>query len=122
MSLEQQLMECQRYYEKSFLPLTPPAQNAGTANSELVVQGVGASTAFAYPITFKVNKRTAPTMTFFNPSAANAQLRNTTTNTDFSATTLVAANERAFMVSGTSPAASAAANNVIFHWVADARL
>lgn len=119
-----ELSLCQRYYEKSFPQATAPAQNVGSsAGSHLFPQVVAASTTMAVPgVRFSVTKRTSPTITFFNPLAANAQIRNTTSNTDFTATTINTSNDTGFGLTGISPAATAAGNSCSLHWTADAEL
>lgn len=117
-----ELAMCQRYYEKSFPLDTTPAQNGGTTEVPVFSQAVAASTSqggifFA----FKVTKRASPTVTGFNPLAANAQIRNNTGSTDWSSTA-TSARQGGVFFTGTSPAASAAGNICSIHWTADAEL
>jgi hypothetical protein len=66
-----ELALCQRYYAKTFLQETAPAQNAGTTNaifSRATVAGQPITAHWKLPVTM----RAAPTLTTFNPSAANA--------------------------------------------------
>ena len=65
------LMQCQRYYAKTFLQGTAPAQNAGSANAinvRATVNSQPISAQWKLPVTM----RATPTLTTFNPSAANA--------------------------------------------------
>ena len=74
---------CQRYYAKTFPQGTAPAQNAG-ATGALIQQDSG-STSYGAQLgwRFPVTMRTTPsTITFYNPSAANANVRNLATNAD----------------------------------------
>ncbi len=66
------LRDCQRYYSKSFNIATAPAQNAGRIGS---VAGVASTTLFIRDVRFPVSMRTTPTITTYNPSAANANWR-----------------------------------------------
>lgn len=117
-----ELAFCQRYYEKSFGYPTTPAQNAGVSGAFTFGQPVGASASAATPcITFRTSKRTVATMTLYNPSAANAQIRNTATNTDWSGSG-TSGYENSADLSGTTPAATAAGQFCRVHWAADAEL
>ena len=84
-----ELALCQRYYWKTFPLETAPAQNAGVTGAlgfgVLLTSGNATYVGTAFPVTMRI----APTMTSFNPSAANAQARNITNSADFSSTTLV---------------------------------
>jgi hypothetical protein len=76
-------VQCQRYYAKTFPQGTAPAQNAG-ATGALMQQDSG-STSYGAQLgwRFPVTMRTTPsTITFYNPSAANANVRNLATNAD----------------------------------------
>jgi hypothetical protein len=120
-----ELAMCQRYYEKSFPQGTNPAQNTGsTAGAHICPQVVGASaTQNCGTIRFAVTKRAAPTVTLYNPSAANAQFRNASTNADCSATTSVsAATDTVINPVTTTPAGSAAGQSLTVHWTAEAEL
>jgi len=78
---------CQRYYFKTFGGNTAPAQNAGAAGSYVIPQVVGASTTQnGVTMILPVAMRAQTTITTFNPSAANAQVRNTSINADCTST------------------------------------
>ena len=114
---------CQRFYEKSFPQATAPAQNAGLTGSYTFGQVAGASVNQAgTPVTFKVTKRTTPIVTFFNPQAANSQIRGTTVALDWTGTAASNVGDTGFGFSGTSPAGSSPGIFNAFHWTADARL
>ena len=66
------LIQCQRYYEKSFNQSTAPANNVGTNTGECLAAvnqtvGNGYTGAFA----FRVSKRTSPTITLYNRANAS---------------------------------------------------
>jgi hypothetical protein len=66
-----ELALCQRYYAKTFLQTTAPAQNAGTDNSifsRAIVTGQPITAQWKLPVTM----RATPTITTFNPTGANA--------------------------------------------------
>jgi hypothetical protein len=92
---------CQRYYWKTFPLATTPAQNAGVTGAfgfgVLAANGNAAYSGASFPIRMRI----APTLTGFNPSAANAQARNTTNNADFSSTVFTA-NEWGFFFTATA--------------------
>jgi hypothetical protein len=112
-----ELQLCQRYYEKSFELATKPAQNTTDATGAgLITQVVGAG-AIQYGVTigFAVAKRAAPTVTLYNPNAANAQIRGTV-GADWSSSTIYIAGQGRFGLYGTTPAGSSAGNGGVFHW------
>jgi hypothetical protein len=76
-----ELSLAQEYYTKSFLAGTAPAQNAGTAGA-FCVQNTTAGGTPSFLWTFPQQMRLAPTITTYNPSAANANWRDITTGTD----------------------------------------
>jgi len=117
-----EILRCQRYYQKSFPQTTLPAQNSGVGGPQ-IAQGVGASTANngGFSVSLPVTMRTAPTVTLYNPSAANAQARNVTTGADCTVTTATAFAERV-NITFTSPAGSAVGNGIQVHYTADAEL
>ena len=111
---------CHRYYQKSFLLGTAPAQN------------VAGGLVFVYPLlagsavqTFTMPllglQRSAGTVVLYNPAAANAQIRNGTQSADFTSCT---ANWRptCIIASGTSPLATAVGDLCEVHWTSDAEL
>lgn len=122
--IQTELALCQRYYEKSFQQATAPAQNTGLLGAFYMPQIVGASTGSAVgAVSFKVSKRATPaTITLFNPSAANAQIRNTSINSDWSATSITNSNESNFAIFGTTAPGSSAGQAAYVHWIAEAEL
>lgn len=114
---------CQRYYEKSFNNTVTPAQNVGvTGACEWIYSLAGAVSNF-YSVRFKVTKRaTAPTITLFNPSAANAQVRDTSSNLDCSASAASGAGTEGFRVSATGNAGTVAGTLFSVHWTADSEI
>jgi len=118
-----ELALCQRYFEKSFLQAVAPAQNAGLDGASGFVQGVGAAVNFVGgSIFFRVSKRAAPSVTLFNPSAANAQMHNSTIVADASAAGVFAIANGSCLIYATSAAGSAAGNFNAVQWTANAEL
>ena len=124
-SFERELLDCLPYYEKSFPYAQAPQQNpaVGATGAHGFGQVVAASTAMTAPaVRFRSQKRATPTVTLYNPQAANAQIRNTSTNTDFTSTTASLASDTGFSLAGVSPAASVAGHPCYIHWTAEAEL
>lgn len=78
--IAQELVRCQRFRRKTFNQTVNPAQNAGAAGA-LSTMGA-ADGEFTFDWRFGVPMRKAPTVTTFNPSAANASARNIPDGTD----------------------------------------
>ncbi len=116
--------DCYRYYEKSFNQTVAPAQNVGLNTGEFSnsqILGAGVSTRLSQ-ITFQSTKRGTPSITLYNPAAANAQVRNESLNADCSGSTITTSSPRAFAISCTTAGGSAAGETLGVHWVADARI
>jgi Carbohydrate esterase, sialic acid-specific acetylesterase len=110
------LNRCRRYYRKSFVLATAPAQNIGSnAGAAFAVSHVAAAT-FGTRVEFDSNMRAAPMITTYNPAAANANWRDVANGADRTVTVADQA-ESGFTVSGA--AGAAAASNYI-HWDANA--
>lgn len=121
-TLEHQL--CRRYYYKSFLEATTPAQSVGqTSGEHCFPQQTAASTSGRHQSpAFPVEMFATPTITFYNPVSANALAYNANTATDFSATSAGNTNRHGFSLSATPPAASSVGNLCIIHFTAAAEL
>jgi hypothetical protein len=115
---------CQRYYEKSFNTETAPVQNGGIVGVLGAAQVPGASVLVIMGhAPFKVTKRATPTtVTLYNPSAANAQIRNASASTDWSTSGVQNAGTSGIVITGTSPAASTSGQSAFVHWTADSEL
>jgi Carbohydrate esterase, sialic acid-specific acetylesterase len=112
------LDRCRRYYRKSFQQATAPAQSVGSVVGAAFAVSHVASAVFGTRVEFDTSMRAAPTITTYNPSAANANWRDTTNGAD--RTVMVSdQSEGGFVVTGATGAA--AALNYI-HWQASAEL
>lgn len=118
------LMLCKRFYRKSFPLTTAPVQNGGAVGAESARQNANASTAHvaAWDIAFDPPMQKAPTVTLYNPYAANAQIRNTTTSADWTLTAAADLDATGFTITGTTPAGSVNTDKQQVHWSADAEL
>jgi hypothetical protein len=110
-SIGQELLLCQRYYEKSYTQTTVP----GTATQDgcfmtLRIDSVGSGSE-----KYKVTKRAAPTITTYNPEAANTTgARNYSTNGNIT-TTIVGIGDTGFYF---VPGSSSTGNGIGIQWVA----
>lgn len=116
----EELRLCQRYYQKSFAYATVPAQNAGTVGA--VRMNITGTSITAITVQLLVAMRTAPTVTTYNPSAANAQVRNVTDAADCSGTGASEATESTFLLAATANAGGSTGDFGAVHWSAVAEL
>lgn len=123
-SFEDELMLCQRYYQKSFIASVAPAQAAGFGGEALIGSYRAGAVFIVIPVNFGVPMRTSgfPVVTLYNPGAANAQVRDETGLVDCSASVANALSNRGFYVSCTGNAATAVGNLLGVHWTADFEL
>ena len=79
-----ELQMCQRYYESTFPIGTAPAQNTSAINALRISQtAAAAAPSRGFTWLYKVTKRDTPsTITSYNPSAANVNVRNNTRTND----------------------------------------
>jgi Carbohydrate esterase, sialic acid-specific acetylesterase len=112
------LDRCRRYYRKSFALATAPAQNVGSNVGAAFAVSHVASAVFGGRVEFDTNMRAAPTITTYNPNAANANWRDITNGAD-RMVTVADASESGFNMTGA--AGAAAALNYV-HWQAVSEL
>ena len=122
---EQELARAQRYYQKSFLYGTAPVQNAGLGTQvelRFPATTVGATTSISPTLFFPVLMRANPTITLYNPSAANAQVRNATDSADCSGSSFVIFGPAGFALQATGNAGMAVGEMLAVNWASDAEL
>jgi hypothetical protein len=119
----EELFMCQRYYWKTFAIDTGPAQNVGASTSEVRFPApvAGASTERPPKILFPALMRAAPTITTYNPAAANAQVRDFTAGADCSAVATTP-HPNGVLVSCTGNASTAVGGALGVHLTAEAEL
>jgi hypothetical protein len=122
--VQQEIALCHRYYWKTFDLGTAPAQNAGVNIGEHLFPAItaGATAQRGPRLYFPVFMFAAPTVTTYNPSAANAQVRDQTGSVDCSATTTGNNTPNGVNISCTGNAATAAGNGLRVHVTAEAEL
>lgn len=118
-----ELAQCQRYYAKSFAQGTAPVTNAGASTGEekFIAGKAGATTDFVY-VRLPVVMASAPTVTTYNPSAANSQIRDASAAIDCSSTASFNVFDRGFGILCIGDASTTAGNTLQVHWTADTGL
>ena len=121
---EEELARCQRYYQKSFLYGTAPAQNVGFSTGEeyIIANKAGAVSQSSHRIRFRSPMRSSPTLTAYNPAAANTLFRDTVVPADTASSGLNAGSSEGFYPIHGGHASTVVGNLVAFHWTADAEL
>ena len=113
----------QRYFDKSFPASSAPAQNFGRAGAtEALAVRAATATGLTGMIKFSVTMFSVPTMTFFNPSAANGQARNLELASDCTSTSIDNASNSFAKINFVLPASTVSTNLISVHWTATARL
>jgi hypothetical protein len=122
---EYKYLRCLAHFWKTFPYATAPAQNAGSTGAfRFPASRVGAAVNFA-SCRFPVRMRVTPSITFFNPSAGNAQARDSSAAVDCSTTQVEAGSlstPEALLFRTTGNASTAVGNAIDVHITADARL
>jgi hypothetical protein len=121
-SFERSLMSCQRHFWKTFQYQVAPAQNVGVNSGELkgMAGVIGAAVGEWLIGRHPVSMRVAPTSTLFNPSVANAQVRNETRTQDCSASSVNEASTESITVTATGSAATVVGDLLGVHLTIDA--
>lgn len=119
---ETELMRAKRYYQKSFQYATAPAQNLGSPLNSFLVGKAAAVANISSSFFFAPSMRAAPTITLYNPEAANAQVRYYFANLDATATAAANQSESQFNVTYTGNAGGAVGDVASVEWTAEAEL
>lgn len=121
--LVQDLAACQRFYYKTFPQATTPAQNSGVLTGCLeYISSLGASLTSGAQLRYPVPMRATPTVTYYNPSAANNKWRNLSGSADSGTGTTVRSDQSAVVVLNTQVGTDATQNEMAIHLTADAEL
>lgn len=123
LTFESERDRCMHFYQKSFPYGTAPAQNAGVSGALSWINILGGAVGGgSQSMQFALPMRASPTVTTYNPSAANAQIRNVATTADWTGTTATAT-DNSLRMSGTQDAgATAGSHQQAVHWTASAEL
>lgn len=116
---------CQRRYRKSFNQAIVPSTLVGLNTGEFVFAApragalleISSSVMFGSPM-----RSTSPTVTLYNPSSANAEVRDHTAPADCSASSAANISDSGFRIICTGNASTLVGNILGVHWTADARL
>ena len=114
------LIQCQRYFCKTFDYTARPVQNSGRPGAIVVGSNEDAliRTTWAFP----VEMRTAPTITTFNPNAANASWRDSANNGNDPVTSTPLATGTRSTDLGSTSATVTTARTYLIHATASAEL
>ena len=122
-SFQEELDLCERYFQKSFPYAGTPAQNFGVAAGETTFMStITGAVALYHDVRFKRSMRIAPTMTYYNPGAANAQARNLNDSLDCSATATSCVTTDNVVISTVGNAGAVPGERIGINWTASARL
>jgi hypothetical protein len=119
---DQSLLECQRFYEKSFDYAIAPAQNTGSFNGCIgfrVVAHTVATQASVY-IPFKVRKVQGPVISFYSPKALSTNWWNVTQAISAGASNKDSVGEYGFIADETQISGEAVGNLLNIHYDATA--
>jgi hypothetical protein len=118
------LIDSQRFYWKTFLPSTVPAQNVGVDTGypqwNAIVPTIGV--ANVHQVLLPVPMRATPTVTLFNPVVANASIRDFTLPGDVFSSNTANVTTKSITLTADLNGAGAAADLLGVHLTADARL
>jgi hypothetical protein len=114
------LIQCQRYYAKSFSQATAPVQNVGATTGALIYTTQTTSTQYITAQTnLPVTMRVAPTITTYNPFAANTGW-SASGSGNFAVSAYSLGDSSIVLRNDTL--VSSAGSNMSIHWVASSEL
>lgn len=122
-TFQRDLQESQHFYAKSFLLATAAAQNVGVNTGEAYWPATAAGAAITrLYIRFPVVMFAAPTVTLYNPAAANGEVRDETAGADCSGSAAAGITQNGFRIDSTGNGGSVGTNVMGVHWAAVASL
>lgn len=124
LSIEHEFTRCRRFFQRSFhVDTLAPAQNVGTGTGEVYgMAGKAGAAAEFISIRHSPPLRGNPTFTLYNPSAANAQMRDVTGAVDTTVTATAVSTAVSANITATGNAATAVGNQLAIHYIADAEI
>lgn len=120
--IQKELAKCQRYYWKTFPVGTAVAQNAGNLGTVQYRALVGGAVAHTFPFRFPVPMRDVPTITGYNPLAANAKWRVSSPAGDSDFATMMGITGDGASFNNNQVAGNAVGTQMLAHFTANARL
>jgi len=118
--LPNDLVRCLGYFRKTFPRGTAPAQNAGLSGSlHLIADDEG---VFGFDWRFDSPMRASPSVTTYNPSAANSSARNTDGGGSDVAVSIGEFSTASVLINQASASVSNASDRIRLHVTADAEL
>jgi hypothetical protein len=106
-----ELSLCQRYFAKTFPQGTAIGQNQGS-DGAVSISSLNPSTRVIMVWEFPVTMRASPTVTYYNPSAANAQARDLSASADCSSTGNFSVSDSRVIISTVGSASSTQGNGI----------
>jgi hypothetical protein len=115
--ISQELLYCERYYQKSFPQGTAVAQNAGVGGAVGIQTSVTGT--FGQQVYLRTTMRTTPSIVTYNPAAANANWHDYSNSADRTASIGGNTSDKGLFIFGASGVALST-NNI--HYAASARM
>lgn len=122
--ISQQLINCQRYYEKSFAAGISIQANNGTGTCQATFSQIPVANSGQYGmcVPFLVQKRTQATVVMFSPGDNSNQVWNQAIGKACTGTTLQGLTNRSMSFATVTAVGSAPGNTLQLEWTADAEL
>ncbi len=123
-AFQDELNLAKRYYQKSFPYTTAPASSAGAFGVSTFTSAVtGVTPMYGMHVNLQT-MRVSPTITLYNPASAGSEMRNYSSNANFTSTTAPSGyiSSDGFQVQGSADATASPGHVLAIHWTADAEL
>jgi hypothetical protein len=118
--LTEAIARCKRHFWKTFTYSQVPGQSLGANTGEIqVIAGKAGAAAELIAVRNPVSMRGTPSITTYNPSASNAQVRDETFGGDCSATATANLNAETISITATGNGSTAVGNTLGIHLIAD---
>ena len=120
----EELMLCQRYFEKSFLNRLPIRANngVGTCIVTFTQAAAGNTGQYGMVIDMQAQKRVQPTVVLYCPGNESSQVWNYSQGVACTGTTVQSVTQRSFAIGTVTPVSSQPGNGLQIEWTADAEI